>query len=130
MDQDLVIELSKIRDLLTFIVILLGMLVAGKLFEIFGNIINNWRSFRTNRIRSASAEMHDKGEYEKLLEYLKKEMMTHPNCSTSLYWLARSQLSLRSYEKAKTNFLKLKELEPSWEAEYVSPYLKEIEEKH
>ncbi len=130
MDQDLVIELSKIKDLLAIIVILLGLLVAGKVIEILGDISNNWRSFRTNRVRGAAAEMYDRGEYSKLVEFLKKELKSHPNCPTSTYWLARCYLSLSDNENAKKSFHKLRELEPSWEDEYISPYLQDIDEKH
>ena len=129
MDQDLIIELSKIKDLLSIIVVLLGLVVGGKVIEMIGNISNNWRSFRTSRVRGASNDMHKRGEYAKLLEYLTKEMKSHPNCPTSIYWMARSYLSLSDYENAKTHFLKLKELEPSWDDEYVSPFMHEIEEK-
>ena len=130
MDQDTIRELSKITDLLSIIVILLGLLVAGKLFESLGNVVNNWRSFRTTRVRATSLDMHERGDYNGLIEYLTKELESHPNCATSTYWIARGYLSLFDYEKAEKKFLKLKVLEPSWESEYVSPYLKEIAEKH
>ena len=130
MDQDIIIELSKIKSVLIVIAILLFILVAGKLTETIGNILNNLGNFRIRKIRTFSAEMHEKGEYSNLIEYLGKELSNRPNCATSTYWMARGHLSMSDFENAKKLFIKLRELEPSWEKEYVSPFLKEIEEKH
>lgn len=130
MDHDLLVELSKTNTLLTVIAIMLFLLLSGKVFEVIGNITNNLNTYRTTKVRGIAAEKHSKGDYSELNAFLEKELNNYPNCPTTVYWMARCQLSLSDYAKAKILFLKLKELEPSWETEYVSPYLKEIEEKH
>jgi len=130
MDQDLLIELSKIRDLLTVIVVLLGILVFGKIFSLLQNIIANWKSNTTTTIRDMSVGLHDRGQYQDLIEYLNGKLKDHPNNATAIFWLARSHLSLEEYDAAKKYLLHLRELEPSWENEHIAPYMNIIDEKH
>ncbi len=106
------------------------MLVVGKLFAVVGNLINNWRTYSDNRIRVAAIDMFDRAEYVELEKILQEKLTRFPNNATAIYWMARCNLSLSNIEKARDYFLSLKALEPSWETEYVTPFLREIDEKH
>ncbi len=130
MEQTTIQELIEIRQLLTFIALLLAMLVVGKLFAVVGNLINNWRTYSDSRIRVAAIDMFDRAEYVELEKFLQEKLTRFPNNATAIYWMARCNLSLSNIEKAKDYFLRLKALEPSWETEYVTPFLREIDEKH
>ncbi len=130
MEQTTIQELIEIRQLLTFIALLLAMLVVGKLFAVVGNLINNWRTYSDNRIRVAAIDMFDRAEYVELEKFLQEKLTRFPNNATAIYWMARCNLSLSNIEKARDYFLSLKALEPSWETEYVTPFLREIDEKH
>ncbi len=130
MEQTTIQELIEIRQLLTFIALLLAMLVVGKLFAVVGNLINNWRTYSDSRIRVAAIDMFDRAEYVELEKFLQEKLTRFPNNATAIYWMARCNLSLSNIQKAKDYFLRLKALEPSWETEYVTPFLRDIDEKH
>jgi hypothetical protein len=115
---------------LLWIVILLTILVGGSVLNKLGTIFLSWRTKRSNMIRDMAIGMHDRGEYSDLVEYLSGKLSRYPNNPTVVYWLARGYLGLEQYSKAKKALLKLRELEPSWEEEYVAPYMKIISEKH
>jgi len=130
MEQTTIQELIQIKQVLVVIALLLGLLVAGKLFGAIGNLINNWRTYSDNRIRVAAIDMFDRAEYAELDQFLQEKLVRFPNNSTAIYWMARCNLNMSNIEKAKEYFLRLKALEPSWEKEYVLPFLREIDEKH
>jgi tetratricopeptide (TPR) repeat protein len=130
MDQDILLELEQIRGVLNVIAILLGALAAFKLFNVIGNVANNWQLQRSDRIRNHSIDLYEQEKYAELEDYLSKKLTDYPNNATAVYWMARSHLGKAEYETAKKYFLKLRDLEPSWEQDYISPHMKEIEEKH
>ncbi|RBP48629.1 tetratricopeptide repeat protein [Arenicella xantha] len=130
MDQNILLELEKIRDILTLILLLLGVLVVAKALNVIGNISSNWQLQRSDRIRNHSIDLHDQEKYSELIEYLAKKLNDYPNNPTAIYWMARSHLGKADYVSAKKYFLKLKDIEPSWEKDYVEPFMREIEEKH
>jgi len=130
MDKSVIIELTQINQTLTIIAVLLAVLVAVHVFNMSGNVINNWRSYRNKLINTKSIEMHDRADYDELEKYLTNTLTRFPNNATAIYWLARCNLDQSNLEKTKEEFLKLKALEPSWEDSCVTPFLKEIDEKH
>ncbi|WP_147251081.1 tetratricopeptide repeat protein [Arenicella xantha] len=130
MEQTTIQELIQIKYILMVIAALLAVLVVGKLCGVIGNLINNWRAYSDSRIRVAAIDMFDRAEYVELEKFLQEKLILFPNNATAIYWMARCNLSSSNIEKAKEYFMRLKALEPSWETEYVTPFLKEIDEKH
>ena len=130
MDTNTISELSQINQTLIIIAVLLAILVIMHFVNVVGNGINNWRSYRNRLINKRSSEMHDRADYEALETYLNETLERFPNNPHAVFWMARCQLDSSNLESAKELFNRLKTLEPSWEDQCVTPFLKEIDEKH
>lgn len=130
MDTSTILELNQINQTLIVIAVLLAILVSVHLFNMAGNVVNNWRSYRNKLINTKSIEMYDRADYSALKKYLNETLNRFPNNPHAIYWMARCQLESSNLESAKKLFEKLKTLEPSWEDDCVTPFLKEIDEKY
>jgi len=130
MDNQIISELAVIKGLLVWVVILLTLLLSGNILKVLSRLIFNLRSNLNDAIRMNSVSMFDKAEYDDLVEYLAPKLKKKPNNATATYWLARTYLEQGKNELAESLFLKLKQIEPAWEEDYVTPFLARINEKH
>ncbi len=130
MEQEILRELVTIKTLLTWLVILVSIYLVSRIIKKLTSIFSSWRSYRRKAIGDISADLFDREKYEEIIKYLSPKLSKQPNNSDNLYWLGRANLELGNYKESKALFIKLRHVEPSWEEDYIEPYIKRIEENH
>jgi cytochrome c-type biogenesis protein CcmH/NrfG len=130
MEQEILRELVTIKTLLVWLIILVSIYLISMIIKKLASIYSNWRSYRRKAIGDISADLFDREKYEEIIKYLSPKLSKQPNNADNLYWLGRANLELGNHKESKALFIKLRNVEPSWEEDYIEPYIKRIEENH
>lgn len=122
MEEKILHELSLIKWMLVAIFIAVVIPVALIILNrIFGFRLK-FQS-RTDSFIHICGQKFEDGDYYGLKQYCKSEIEKRPNSANAYYWLARAYQSEKNYTKAREQFLKSAELEPSWLKDSIKPHL-------
>jgi tetratricopeptide (TPR) repeat protein len=127
MDQEI---LSTLREIKTAIYVLMAIVVLGVVagFIRAGIAAKDLVKGKLDDIfRDEASRLFDKGAFDELIKYCEDKLKSKPNHSNALWYVAKAYYQQGEYGKAKEYFDKLATSEPSWEKEYIQPYLEKIE---
>ena len=128
MDNEILQILDEIRIVLYLI---LAVVTLGILPNVISKIINAKSSLRDAKERvfkGLASDLFDEGDIDGLISYCEEQLVTKPNNSTALWWLAKAYYKNKNYSRSKELFTKAMESEPEWGKEHIKPYLEKIEE--
>ncbi len=128
MEQKILEELTVIKGLLVWIVILLTVFIGSSIFKRLASMFASMQSAYYEYVIEKSKRIYERADYEKLLVYVNKKLVKSPNNATLIYWKARAKYAAKEYDEAEMLFNKLEELEPSWKEEHVLPYINKIKQ--
>ena len=129
MEAEILQTLKEIKGMLFLLLVGFGLLfalmIAGTVSSIYISIRDRLKSDFTGQAK----ELFEGHKYNKVIKLCEKEIKIFPRSAEANWWLARAYSELGNDLEALRLFKKVTELEPTWEGEYVSPYVKEINER-
>ena len=129
MEQEILKELIAIKYLLVGLLLTTGIpMVVIVLSRIVGVRFRDRTKGETFRV--VCAQFLEDGEYTKLIEYCRKELIKRPNSAISYWYIGRSYFEQQKFSEAKEAFRKAIDIDPSWDKEYIAPFMESMNEKH
>ena len=126
MDTEILKTLQEIRGLLFILTSAICFVVAILFLRNIGRAITHYQSLKVNAFINEANELFDSGSYIELVDFCESKLKKLPNHSNAVWWMAKAKFRMGEEEEAKALFEKLIELEPSWEDDYIQPYIKKI----
>ena len=126
MNEEIVL-LQEIKSALWVLIYLVGIGVA---FNILRAIISSYRTIRNeleNAFYNTTSVMFENGNYDEVIEHCHEHLKKKPKEAYGYWFLGKAYFQKKEYDEATSNFMKAIEIYPSWEKEWVSPYLTKIE---
>jgi len=130
MESQVLEELALIKGQLVWITILLTFLIGGMVIRKISEIIMLFRTRLKDALVNISDDLFEKGKYKELVKYLEPKYEKMPNNGDIIYWLAKARLELGDIDESKMLFIRLLQVKPNWEEDYIRPYLMRIDEKN
>jgi tetratricopeptide (TPR) repeat protein len=130
MEQEI---LSTLREIKTAIYVLMAVVVLGVVASFIRAAIsvkNLVRGKLDELFRDEANHLFDKGAFDELIKTCEDKLKSKPHHAYALWYVAKAYYQKNEHTKAKEYFEKLAKAEPSWEKEYVQPYLEKIETSH
>ena len=123
MESELLQTLKEIKG----IIFVTGVFVSvGSFFWIVRSItiiINQIKDILAKVWKSQANEYFEKGAFDNLIKHCEERKKKYPNDTHVYWWLARAYREKGEVQKANELFLTVREMEPSWEEEFVNPYI-------
>jgi tetratricopeptide (TPR) repeat protein len=122
--------LSTLQEIKTAIYILIAILVLGVIASFLRAGIaakGLVRGKLDDIFRDEASHLFDKGAFEELIEVCEDKLKSKPHDANALWYIAKAYYQKGEHLQAKEYFEKVAKAEPSWEKEYVQPYLEKIE---
>ena len=126
MDTEILRALQEIRGLLFILTSAICLVVAILFLSSIGRALEYYRSVKANAFINEANELFDLGSFNELVEFCESKLKQFPNHSNAVWWMAKAKFRMGEEQEAKALFEKLIELEPSWEDEFIQPYIKKI----
>jgi len=119
--------LQEIKSALWVLIYLVGIGVA---FNILRVVISSYRTIKNeleNAFYNTTSAMFENGDYDDVIEHCHEHLKKKPKEAYGYWFLGKAHFQKKEYEEATSNFKKTIEIHPSWEEEWVSPFLTKIE---
>lgn len=125
--NDELILLQEIKFALWILIYLVGIGVA---FSILRVVVASYRTIKNeldNIFYNSASAMYENDDYDELIKYCHEHLKKKPKEAYCYWFLGKVYFQRKEYDDAVKYFEKTIEIYPSWEGEWVSPYLKKIE---
>lgn len=76
---------------------------------------------------SSASAMYESGEFNELVEYCHDHIKKKPKEAYAYWFLGKAHFQMKELDNAEEYFKKAVEIYPSWEKEWVKPFLEKIE---
>lgn len=76
--------------------------------------------------RDEASHFFDKGAFDELIKLCEDKLKSKPHHVNALWYIAKAYYQKGDHLKAKDYFEKVAKAEPSWEKQYVQPYLEKL----
>src|SRR5918999_2304706 len=122
--------LSTLQEIKTAVYILIAILVLGVIASFLRAGIaakGLVRGKLDDIFRDEASHLFDKGAFEELINFCEDKLKSKPHDGHALWYIAKAYYQKGEHLKAKEFFEKVGKAEPSWEKQYVQPYLEKIE---
>lgn len=126
MDTQLVL-LHEIKNAVWILIFLVG---AGVFLSLLKTIATSYRTIKSelvNMFYNNASSMFERGKYEALTKYCLEQLDKNPREAYAYWFLGKVHFQIKEYDKAVEYFNKAKEIYPSWEKDWVGPFLEKIE---
>ena len=129
MEQQILEQLVTIKYLLVGILVTTAMpaivIILSKMMGVRFRDRTKGETFRV----VATQHLED-GEYQELINYCQNELEKRPNSAMAYWFMGRAYFEQTNYLKAKEHFSKAVEIDPSWNKEFVVPFMERMDENH
>ncbi len=128
MEQQLLATLQEIK---TAIYVLMAIVVLGVVASFLRAGITSKNLVReklNDLFRDEASHLFDKGAFDELIKYCENKLNSKAFHADALWYVAKAYYQKGEHKKAKEYFEKLAKSEPSWEKQYVQPYLEKIDQ--
>lgn len=122
--------LSTLQEIKTALYVLMAIIILGVIagFLRAGIAAKNLVKEKLDDFfRDEANHLFDKGAFDELIRYCEDKLKSKPHNSDALWYVAKAYYQKEDYSKAKEYFEKLVKAEPSWDKQYVQPYLEKID---
>ncbi|MCG7968950.1 MAG: tetratricopeptide repeat protein [Candidatus Thiodiazotropha taylori] len=123
-------ELTLLQDIKSAIWILIYILGLGVGTYVMRSIIVSYKTVKDiieNRFYHIVSAMYENNDYDEVIEYCHDHLSKKPNEAYGYWFLGKAYFQKKKYDESTINFNKAIEINPSWEDEWISPFLKKIE---
>lgn len=129
MEAEILETLKEIRGLLFLLVAGFGFLILLMVVSTVSSIYVTIKDRLKIDFSDKAKRLFETQKYKEIITLCNRELELFPRSAEANWWLARAYSQLGNDLEALKLFKKVTELEPAWEAEYVAPYVKEINER-
>lgn len=123
MEAEILYTLKEIRGILFIIAIVFSIGVLFWILRSISIIVSQFKDAWREDWKVRANDYFNKGSYDKLIQHCEERKEKYPNDANVYWWLARSYMGKGEIEKADALFLQVLNIEPSWEDEFVKPYI-------
>lgn len=123
-------QLELLREIRTAVWILIYVVGAGVFLSFLRAVVASYRTIKSelaNAFYNSASSMFERGKYESLIKYCLEHLEKNPREAYAYWFLGKAHFQTKEYDKAIEYFNKAKEIYPSWEKEWVGPFLEKIE---
>ena len=128
MDQQLIL----LRDIDKAIWVLVYLVSAGVCLNIIRAIAASYRTVKSeieNMFYTSATAMFESGEYEALIGYCHEHLKKKPKEAYAYWFLGKAHFERKEYDQAMDYLNRASKINPSWQEEWVGPFLRRIETK-
>lgn len=129
MQQEILNELVTIKYLLIGILFSTGIPMIAVVASKFMGVRFQDQT-RGEKFGVVCSQLLEDGEYDELVKYCEAELAKRPNSAIANYNIGRALYEQNDFHSAKEYFLKARELDPTWDKKFISPFLEKIAAKH
>ena len=125
MDNELIL-LQEIKSALWVLIYLIGI---GVFFYVIKTSITVYRTLKTeldDKFYTLGAAIFESGDYDNLIEFSHKHLKKKPKEGYGYWFLGKAHFHKKEYDEAAKYFKMAAEIYPTWEKEWVEPYLQKI----
>ena len=122
--------LSTLQEIKTAIYVLMAIVVLGVVASFLraGIAAKSLLQGKLDDVfRDEATHLFDKGAFDELINFCEDKLKSKPHDGQALWYIAKTYYQKGEHLKAKEYFEKVAKAEPSWEKQYVQPYLEKIE---
>jgi tetratricopeptide (TPR) repeat protein len=124
-------EIALLQDIKSALWILVYILGVGVGTYAIKSIIVSYKAVKNlieNRFYHIASAMYENDNYDEVIDYCQEHLRKKPKEAYGYWFLGKAYFKKQEYEKAIANLEKAVEIYPSWDEEWIKPYLKRIEE--
>lgn len=128
MENELIL-LKDIKDALWILIYLIGI---GVLLNIIRTIATSYKTIKDeleNTFYNTVSPLYENGEYDKVIECSLEHVEKKSKDAYGYWFLGKAYYKKEDYQESLDYFNKTSEICPSWDKEWVEPYIKKINEK-
>jgi len=126
MENELIL-LEEIKSAIWVLIYLVGIGVALNLIRAIASSYRTIKEEWGNRFYVITSAMYENEDYDFLINHCNEHLKKKPKEAYGYWFLGKAYFQKMEYDKAESNFEKALEINPHWEEEWVSPYMKKIE---
>jgi len=122
-------EITLLQDIKTALWVLIFIVSIGVVATVVRAIITSFRAVKTeidNMFYNSASAMYESGDFKELIEYCHNHLKKKPKEAYAYWFLGKTHFQLKNLDKAEEYFNKAVEIYPSWEKEWVGPFLEKI----
>jgi len=123
-------QLALLHEIKTAVWILIYLVGAGVLINLFRAVAASYGTIKSelaNAFSNTASAMYESGKYEELTKLCHEHLKEKPRDAYAFWFLGKTHFELKEYDKAVEYFNKAGEIYPSWEKEWIGPFLETIE---
>ena len=126
MDAEILKTLQEIRGILFLLTSAVCFVVLILFLRNLGRAFVYLKSAKDNAFINEAERLFDLKEYAEVVSISERKLKQLPDHSHAVWWMAKAKFRMGQEQEAGILFEKLIELEPSWEENYIQPYIKKI----
>ena len=130
MDTQVISLLQEIRSALWLLVAILGLFIFVKIIRGCAVLLKTIKIRFDERFKIAARCLFDSGQFKSLLSYCDQQEKKYPHDGYPFWFRAQVYYQQEEYDKALENFNKVIDIFPTWEKEWVGPYIEKINAKN
>lgn len=111
---------------------LVYLVSAGVCLNLIRAIAASYRTIKSeieNMFYNTARAMYETGQYQALIDHCHEHLKKKPKDAYAYWFLGKAHFERKEYDQAVDYFNRTGELDPSWQEEWINPFLKRIETK-
>lgn len=123
-------QLILLQEIKTAVWVLVYIVGAGVLLSLLRAVAASYRTIKSelaNAFTNTATSMFERGKYEALIKYCLEHLEKNPKEAYAYWFLGKAHFQIKEYDKAVKYLNKAKEIFPTWEKEWIGPFLEKIE---
>jgi len=125
--EEQILLLEEIKSALWILIYLIGLSVFFNAIRATASSYKVIKSEIDDAFYNKAYSMFEEEKYDKVIEFCLNHLEKKPKEGNAFWFLGKTYFAKKQYEKALDNFNKTIEICPTWEKEWVAPYLEKIE---
>lgn len=122
-------EITLLQDIKSALWVLVFIVSVGVAATVVRSIVTSYRAVKTeidNIFYNSASAMFESGTLNELVEFCHDHLKKKPKEAYAYWFLGKAHYQMKELDKAEEYFNKAVEIYPSWEKEWVGPFLEKI----
>jgi TolA-binding protein len=122
-------EIALLQDIRSALWVLIFVVAIGVAANVIRVAVTSYRTVKTeieNMFYNSASAMYESGKFSELMEYCHDHLKKKPREAYAYWFLGKAHFHLKELDKAEEYFHRAVEIYPTWEKEWVAPFLAKI----
>jgi tetratricopeptide (TPR) repeat protein len=122
-------EIAILQDIRSALWVLIIVVSIGVVAVVVRAIVTSYRAVKTeidNFFYNSASAMYESGDLNELVKYCQEHLKKKPKEAYAYWFLGKAHFQMKELDKAEEYFNKAVEIYPSWEKEWIGPFLEKI----